>query len=717
MEEFEINDEFAALLNDPGAAFTHPRARQLRLEDIFVYPDIKTKEAESGQGAFLPGDDLLKYVQENKQVFLVGDEKAGKTILARRLFIDSKAIGLTPLIVDGADIRSANPDALIKTLQKSFGQEYIAEHFEKYLQGNSTSRIVLIDDFHECRLNPKAKAQFMKLLLDFSPNLLVLADGSFDIETMMQGPSEITGVLTAFRRCSIKELGHAGRLEMIEKWCSLGLDDCSEDEEFTDRVRFIEKTIDTLKGKHLIPSYPIFVLAILQQIEAGTNLKTFSGAFGYIYEALITGSLIRADNNTSLDTKYVFLSHLAFRAFTSDQKIFSEEDIDAVCDEYYREYKIRIVKGDLIPKLQNVLVLLKLRDVFSFRYKYLFYYFVAKYFQDRLAANDNSDNLRKKLTELTTRLYNEDAANILIFYIYLTKDQLLISQIISSSKSVFLGQELWKIDKHTKFLSMHSESAPKLEFDTAQHGKKKQILRHIDELEDSFENKEDQDPNPNAKQDRPDQDKELNEMLQVNVAMKAIQIMGQILRNFPGSLKAEVKNEIAKECFLLSLRTLGIMFGQFEKHWQELLSFTEKAIAEKFPKLDEQKLKQRASDVSLFVALGTALGIVKGVSFSVGSDHLKETYKSLIEENPTPEFALIDLSIKLDHCRPAPEKETAKLGKQFSDNWFGLFLLRIMVLEYMHMFPCDIRTIQRLCHDVGIPLKQAMLIESRNKPS
>src|SRR5206468_657728 len=72
LEDFEISDDFASLLSDPGAPFTHPRARQLRLEDIFVYPDIKIKEAESGQGTFLPGDDLLKYIQENKQVLLVG---------------------------------------------------------------------------------------------------------------------------------------------------------------------------------------------------------------------------------------------------------------------------------------------------------------------------------------------------------------------------------------------------------------------------------------------------------------------------------------------------------------------------------------------------------------------------------------------------------------------------------------------------------------------
>jgi len=237
----------------------------------------------------------------------------------------------------------------------------------------------------------------------------------------------------------------------------------------------------------------------------------------------------------------------------------------------------------------------------------------------------------------------------------------------------------------------------------------------MDEVEDSFEDKSGQDLS--VKQDRSLLDQELNEMLQVNVALKATQIMGPILRNFPGSLRAEIKSEIATECILLSLRTLGIIFGQLEKHWPELLTFTEKALAENLPDLDDEKLKQRASDLSLFVALGAALGIVKVVSFAIGSDHLKETYKSPMEENPTPEFALVDLAIKLDHSSPSPEREVAKLSKLLSNNWFGMFLLKVMILEYMHMFPCDFPTVQRLCHDVGIPIKQAILLESRNKPS
>jgi len=167
----------------------------------------------------------------------------------------------------------------------------------------------------------------------------------------------------------------------------------------------------------------------------------------------------------------------------------------------------------------------------------------------------------------------------------------------------------------------------------------------------------------------------------------------------------------------LNLRTLGIIFGQLEKHWPELFTYTEKALAEKLPDLDDEKLKQRASDLLLFLAVGAALGMVKATSFSVGSEHLKETYKDLMEGNPTPEFALVDLAIKLDHSKPYPEREVARLSKQFSDNWFGMLILRIMVLEYMHMFPCDFPTIQRLCHEVGIPIKQAILLESRNKPS
>lgn len=715
LTDLENSSEYAAYLRDPGAAFTHPRARQITLKDIFVYPDIRIRGKEGESSTFLAGEEFLQYLREKKCILLLGDEKSGKTTLGKILYLSAKENGLLPLVLDGANIRATNPSDFEKLIRRAFDNQYLPEHFTRYRQTGRDARLVVVDDFHRCRLNPKGRAKFLDLLTSFSENILIVADTSYSFEEAVQGPTEITEKLKNFTRCTIKELGHVRREELIEKWCSLGIEDTIENEELLQRIIHIEKTIDTLRGRHLIPSHPIFILAMLQQIEAGTNLKTFSGAYGYIYEALITDALMLADASTTHDAKYVFLSLLAYRGFKNQQQFFSEEDLDEVCEKYFSEYKVRLPKHDLISKLELSLVLFRSSGRYAFRYKYIFYYFVAKYFQEQVSS---SAELRLELTDLTRRLYNEDAANILIFYIYLTKDQILISDIISNSRKVFAKHSLWNLERHTRFLSDHSSRLPPLEFHAKPGGTRKEILKYMDEVEEHSGERHEEGSDPSSDADergmnKATEEQEFNELVQLNVAFKTIQIMGQILRNFPGSLKGQLKAEIAKECYLIGLRSMGVIFEQLEKHWDEVCALTARALAESKPGLEESKRVDRAIDLSVLLATGIAIGMIKAVSYAVGSEHLKETYKTIMDETPSAEFQVIDISIKLDHFRPVPEREIAMLNKKMSSNQFGLNILRFLVVDHMYMLPCDYRTVQRLCAELHIPLKQVRLLEAR----
>ena len=50
-------------------------------------------------------------------------------------------------------------------------------------------------------------------------------------------------------------------------------------------------------------------------------------------------------------------------------------------------------------------------------------------------------------------------------------------------------------------------------------------------------------------------------IIKLNEALKTLQIMRQVLGNFPGSLEGEIKVTIAKESQLLGLRVLGFFCG------------------------------------------------------------------------------------------------------------------------------------------------------------
>ena len=50
---------------------------------------------------------------------------------------------------------------------------------------------------------------------------------------------------------------------------------------------------------------------------------------------------------------------------------------------------------------------------------------------------------------------------------------------------------------------------------------------------------------------------EFREAMQLNAALKSIQILGQLLKSFPASLTGEKKKEIANATYRLGLRTIS----------------------------------------------------------------------------------------------------------------------------------------------------------------
>lgn len=118
--------------------------------------------------------------------------------------------------------------------------------------------------------------------------IVIFADERFDIDHVVNATN--VPILLDYRQYYIEELSRVLRSKLIRRWVSLGRTDL-EDEQLHKEVESREKIIDTLLGRQLVPAYPIFVLGILQALDATRNLNTASGSYGELYEALITDRL------------------------------------------------------------------------------------------------------------------------------------------------------------------------------------------------------------------------------------------------------------------------------------------------------------------------------------------------------------------------------------------------------------------------------------------
>jgi hypothetical protein len=188
----------------------------------------------------------------------------------------------------------------------------------------------------------------------------------------------------------------------------------------------------------------------------------------------------------------------------------------------------------------------------------------------------------------------------------------------------------------------------------------------------------------------------------MNVAFKIIQIMGQIIRNFPGSLRGDTKLAIVRESYLLGLRTLNAALSIIKVNAPEVKNYL-RALLQKHRSIQEGPDLDKRTE-KMFVALNVALAYstIKRVSYSVGNEQLRQTFEDVLSVTPGPAISLMDLAIKLEHLRPFPEAEIMKLDHGLRGNDFADVILKRLVFEHFYFFPSDYKIRQRVCDKLKI---------------
>jgi hypothetical protein len=86
-----------------------------------------------------------------------------------------------------------------------------------------------------------------------------------------------------------------------------------------------------------------------------------------------------------------------------------DDEIDQIIDQYYQDHKVTFLRDTMIRALEDSRIIkLGYNGLYSFKYKYIYYYFVARYFADNLNVSSQQDIVREQIKELSAKLYVED---------------------------------------------------------------------------------------------------------------------------------------------------------------------------------------------------------------------------------------------------------------------------------------------------------------------
>ncbi|HQS73358.1 MAG TPA: restriction endonuclease [Sulfurovum sp.] len=369
--KFKINESYANKLDDTGIKFTHANKSELILSDIFVYQDLQ--DIEDNKKIKINAEKLLDIAQYPKCI-IFGEEVSGKTALICTLQKELNAIELLPIFIDAKDIKSSDLNKFEQQLSKNFTKQY-AELGNDTLRNHYKKIVILIDNYESLAIKKfEFKSKFLEMINQNFNNVLIFSDDSTEMEIMTK--EELKGKLENFKFFKIKEYGYKLRDKMIEKWLSIGQKELIHDNDLIEKKDEVFKKLETVIGNKFIPTYPLYIITLLQQIEAGTNSNLGGSAYAEFYNYLIIQAMgstkIKADE---LDFYHTYLSYVAYYFFTHERRELERFEIEKVHEQYSAEYhkkSFSLVYDNLI----SAKLLKENNDSYSFGHNYIYIIFM-----------------------------------------------------------------------------------------------------------------------------------------------------------------------------------------------------------------------------------------------------------------------------------------------------------------------------------------------------
>lgn len=693
-QRYPLTDSFEVELTDPGARFSHPAKKELNINDIFVWPELKCLDDVSTIKPQLTASWFES--QENvgsRGVFIKGDEKTGKTTLLHQYFQSYYTRGYIPLYIKGTWLQKQHIKDPLKVIAFALDRQYVKTVHLAYRQESRDKKILLLDDLHRASLSSSSLSNCLdELFKSFGAVIVMAKDGpeSFDVLSVDRVPA-----LRELAQYELREFGHKKRYELVRRWAAIGGGGGESSQSSMATIDKMEKDLTTAVGRQLIPSVPIFLLTLLQSVEAKRSADLQNSALGHYYQYLITSSLEAIGvQREQWSEVFNYCSNLAWTFFSSSMESISDRELVEFGAHYSKEFT-PIAPARRLRELCDAGILIGSEDVYQFRYPYLYYMFLGQY----LAEHIHETEVDQTIARLCEDLHLHDNANILLFIGHHTRSPIIYERIKETLKSCFFDEKPFDFVKDVDSINRLINSAPKLLFeDSPGRDTRAEIREHQDQLE-------------SASEDR-DVENTTESVAAVTRLFRGMEILGQFLKNHYGTTRNPIKNELIDSLMQSALRGLQGFIAVFIEEHELLTKMVERLITSCRSDLLDHEREILARQIIFNVTGLVAFAFVQKASSCVGSAFLKENVAEVVAQSESLTYRLIEMSHQLDLPEPIPFERLRDLQNELEKNLFATTLLRSLALRHLHMFKVTFRDKQRLCSQLGIELSHQMAIQN-----
>ena len=403
------------------------------IREYYVFPSLEEEKdgKHTIQRPLSSMQQFLTILFENKRVLIKGGREAGKTILARQIFLSLYECDM-PILLDASSFLKINaknpkPDKIEKVFQDALEEEYCFNRvaFERYLQAEAKEKSIIIDDFDQ--ICPEIQEAIVNYITGRFGNIILMSQR--DIEFNIMERVRIDQLLSEFHIYTISPFFNTKRKELVERVVNAyGVD-----------VNAKNMAIESVNGilsntQQLYRWDPSFIIQL--SIYAYDHLQT-AGAkdgdlFGYVFESNLKQLIIPQITPLRIEIGYalMILDKIAYSAHIRKKYPIPYDIVIEAIEEYNKTYTYNCPPIEFIKCMQIAGIFRLVENHYVFCQSSYYAYFVAREIRRKCQDEHDFSQFVKALEEA----YLPVNANIVLFVTYIMDSKMLIRHIKDMAK-------------------------------------------------------------------------------------------------------------------------------------------------------------------------------------------------------------------------------------------------------------------------------------------
>lgn len=693
---FHLTERAKEWLGSLGASFSHPLQEVIQLSDVFVSPDMQELDGEAdGQDLIVNAAVLLQTKEQYKKVLIFGDEQFGKTSLLKHFYTEYLRSGWKPLMFDAKEA-AVNESYFLRSLDRLVADQYGDEAVHKYAQAPFDEKVALVDNVDAIGSRGDVLARVLKNIEGQFGRIVITAGERFEVSIISS--TEATKATADYKDFRMLGFGFKLRHDLVRRWYKIG--NQFDEHELQAKVHAADQAINGVLSKGLVPMTAFNTLVLLQTIEVNERGSLANAGTAQYYEYMFRHSLtvakVKADE---IDEIQSYLVHLAWEFFKERQKVISVDGLMKF-NQWFSDEMHPTDPLERVKLLEATKILVRRDDGYAFAFRYLEFFFVAKYLA---IHSEDQPEIRETIKRLCRHLYLKENANIVLFLTHHMHSNWVIQEIADMLSAILSDIPILNLEQDAAVLNTWVSEKAKILVDTT------------NVIENNREVRKTDDKAAKLPELMPDQEvssvRELDQVVQLNLLFKTSEILGQVLKGRYGSIAKDVKLDLVKRLFDAPLRGVSFFSSIINSAPEAILLEITTRLQRNFPSVGNEKLDRVAKRL-LFSTLGAvADSFLSRQGEIIGSPKLATVIDQVSENDGSLSYRVFAIASKLSYPGNPPTEDIKALSESLDKNYFGYKLLQGLVARHLYMFHTSHSDKTRLASAVGIDLQTQRDIE------